>query len=431
VQRAATASGPNVAPPIVHEVLQTPGQPLDAEIRSFMEPRFGHDFSQVRVHTNGRAADSAQAMNALAYTTGQHIAFDHGQYTPSTTAGRQLLAHELTHVVQQRMHAPEMQTALHEPADSSPYEHEASEMAQRVASGRAAGVPKQLDGSGIQRQSAGAGSGAGTNGASTAPPAPARPQREERFNVGRGGGRVDAELDRTQRLLTLKMKVRFNFVNAPNPWPSPAAQATWQSQFTRAVMDRWSFRHYLVPDSPCPDEPLTHAIARLQIIPVSSGEHFTVNAGYTTTFQTSSVSGRSATLDALDVSTRSDIPQVPVEHEFGHMLGLPHIHCNTNSSECYGVTSEESADVMGRGAIVSARDYMPFAEVMYYFNGCNWHPTQSLTGDGGSSVGRTLLGGLIGGAVGAGIGALFGPVGALVGGLIGLGAGALIGGLTA
>ena len=84
------------APLIVHEALRSPGQPLDATTRSFMEPRFGHDFSRVRVHTGAQAAESAREMNALAYTVGNHIAFRAGQYAPETTAGKELLAHELS-----------------------------------------------------------------------------------------------------------------------------------------------------------------------------------------------------------------------------------------------------------------------------------------------------------------------------------------------
>lgn len=149
-------------PPIVNEVLRSPGQPLDKETRSFFEPRFGHDFSKVRlfsdaqspatkrtltvgpseseherhaddmaetvsrqpvvdfkplsteqtasrcmdlgdvrVHTDGLAARSAQAINALAYTVGRDIVFNTGQYAPNSNVGRQLVAHELTHVIQQ------------------------------------------------------------------------------------------------------------------------------------------------------------------------------------------------------------------------------------------------------------------------------------------------------------------------------------------
>jgi len=79
-----------------------PGQPLDSATRSYFEPRFGYDFSQVRIHTNTQAAASARAVNALAYTVGRDVVFEAGQYVPSSVEGRRLLAHELTHVMQQR-----------------------------------------------------------------------------------------------------------------------------------------------------------------------------------------------------------------------------------------------------------------------------------------------------------------------------------------
>lgn len=77
------------------------GQPLPESVRAFFEPRFGYDFSQVRVHTDARAAESARAVNALAYTVGRDIMFGAGQYTPSNLASRLLLAHELVHTIQQ------------------------------------------------------------------------------------------------------------------------------------------------------------------------------------------------------------------------------------------------------------------------------------------------------------------------------------------
>jgi hypothetical protein len=85
----------------VHDVLRSPGRPLDEEIRAFMEPRFGEDFGWVRVHTDAPAAESAKAMNALAYTVGRDVVFGAGQFRPGLSQGRKLLAHELTHVVQQ------------------------------------------------------------------------------------------------------------------------------------------------------------------------------------------------------------------------------------------------------------------------------------------------------------------------------------------
>jgi hypothetical protein len=94
-----TRNKPDV-PAIVHEVLRSPGQPIDLAPRGFMERRFGHDFSRVRVHTNENAARSAQVLEARAYTVGRHVVFGAGQYAPHTRAGQQLLAHELTHVTQ-------------------------------------------------------------------------------------------------------------------------------------------------------------------------------------------------------------------------------------------------------------------------------------------------------------------------------------------
>jgi hypothetical protein len=105
LQRAAVDSSPmSDVPPIVHEALRSPGQPLDVSTRAFMEPRFGHDFSGVRVHTDARAAESARAVDALAYTMGRDIVFGAGQYVPGASAGRRLMAHELAHVVQQHPH---------------------------------------------------------------------------------------------------------------------------------------------------------------------------------------------------------------------------------------------------------------------------------------------------------------------------------------
>jgi outer membrane protein OmpA-like peptidoglycan-associated protein len=100
-QAANANAAPTAAPSIVHEALASRGESLDAATRQFMEPRFGHDFSAVRVHTGDTAAASASAIDALAYTVGRDIVFGSGSYAPSTPQGRRLLAHELTHTIQQ------------------------------------------------------------------------------------------------------------------------------------------------------------------------------------------------------------------------------------------------------------------------------------------------------------------------------------------
>lgn len=88
--------------PAVDRVLRSSGEPLDAATRAFFEPRFGHDFSRVRVHADMGAAESARAVDASAYTVGEHIVFDASQFDPGSHSGRKLLAHELTHTIQQR-----------------------------------------------------------------------------------------------------------------------------------------------------------------------------------------------------------------------------------------------------------------------------------------------------------------------------------------
>ena len=100
-RRASDEESAQSVPPIVGEVLSASAQPLDGQTRSFMEGRFGHDFGHVRIHLDAKAADSARSVAAQAYTVGSHIVFGAGRYAPGTDTGRRLLAHELTHVVQQ------------------------------------------------------------------------------------------------------------------------------------------------------------------------------------------------------------------------------------------------------------------------------------------------------------------------------------------
>ena len=105
------------------------GRPLAESERAYFEPRFGVDFSRVRVHTDTRAADSARELNAQAYTVGRDMVFGAGQYVPETTSGQRLLAHELTHVVQQRSDRGSFQekTTIGQPGDV--YEQEADKIA--------------------------------------------------------------------------------------------------------------------------------------------------------------------------------------------------------------------------------------------------------------------------------------------------------------
>jgi Domain of unknown function (DUF4157) len=137
------------APPIVNEVVRSPGQSLNSDIRIWMESRFGHDFSQVRVHADANAAESAQTVNALAYTVGQDIVFGTGQYQPQGKEGKKLLAHELTHVLQQKN---SLSTKV--ASSNTTAEAEADQNAQHVAANGDISVQTKVNAGMMQRQPA-------------------------------------------------------------------------------------------------------------------------------------------------------------------------------------------------------------------------------------------------------------------------------------
>ncbi|HEY9206933.1 MAG TPA: DUF4157 domain-containing protein [Candidatus Methanoperedens sp.] len=121
-KKDASGSTPEVTPKLESSIsgIRGGGLPLPKSVRAFFEPRFGHDFSQVQVHTDAKAAESARVMNARAFTVGQDVVFGTGQYAPGTSEGRRLMAHELTHVIQQsatvgeksKKSAPELRTKI-------------------------------------------------------------------------------------------------------------------------------------------------------------------------------------------------------------------------------------------------------------------------------------------------------------------------------
>lgn len=131
------------APAIVHEVLRSPGQQVDAQMRSFMESRFGHDFSRVRVHTDAKAEESARAVSAHAYTVGQDIVLTSRFSDPRTIGGQRLLAHELTHVVQQAGQLDIVKNSIVLGETDSHLEREANQVAQTISSGELIRQPVQ------------------------------------------------------------------------------------------------------------------------------------------------------------------------------------------------------------------------------------------------------------------------------------------------
>lgn len=159
---AADLREPASVPPIVDEVLRAPGQPLDPQTNAVMGRRLGHDFSQVRVHSDVRAADSARQVNALAYTVGRDVVFADGQYAPHTHEGQRLVAHELTHVVQQHR-SPSCGGELKIGAHDSSSEHEADANAERVSMGRPSNVVAVPAGPVLHRQPTPGGGSGGTS----------------------------------------------------------------------------------------------------------------------------------------------------------------------------------------------------------------------------------------------------------------------------
>jgi hypothetical protein len=436
---------PSSSPSIVDDVLSSPGQPLDAGTREWIEPRFGHDFSNVRVHTDARAAKSAQAVNAQAYTVGRDVVFGAGQYAPQTSAGQQLIAHELTHVSQQSASSSSQLIRMGEPDSAA--EEEADHVSTEVMrGGTLSGGPSPQSVS-LQRQATGAApqpTSPATSPQANPQPAPSAPDRSSTSNIRLGGsGNFDAELDRRAALnaqrrtanepcrVTLTVRVRLNFTDTETPsrW-TPAEQTRWQNEYIRAVTDRWSFRFLLAPAQACATEPCQVAAAVLHVEPVTSSPHQTVNVLYDR-----SPEGRGSPSELYRSSVerpgrdlRSN--QILATHEVGHMLGLPHVHCNTNDDNCYGTNREESADVMGRGEIVTERDYLPFVTALQQLTSCSWRVRDGqrgpLFGNFSTGLGITLgaAGGIAGGILGASLG---GVGGAIVGGVLGAGLGGLIG----
>ncbi len=141
------ADSATLAPPIVEDALAGGGKPLDPGVRAALEPQFGHDFSQVRVHTDATAGESARAVSARAYTVQNDMVFAPGEYAPQTPRGQWLLAHELAHVAQQDGSGARRSALAVEPAHS-PAEREADVAADTAAGGAAGPVHVAATGSG-------------------------------------------------------------------------------------------------------------------------------------------------------------------------------------------------------------------------------------------------------------------------------------------
>jgi hypothetical protein len=139
--------------PVLDVVGSGGGQPLDRETRAEMETSLGHDFSDVRVHTGGGASESAKSVQAQAYTVGNDVVFGGDNYSPGTASGKRMLAHELTHVVQQHGGPVDGTPAAGGVSVSDPsdrFEQAAEQSADRVMAGATSDTAST--GAAVQRQ---------------------------------------------------------------------------------------------------------------------------------------------------------------------------------------------------------------------------------------------------------------------------------------
>lgn len=296
-------TGPAVAPPVVQEALSAPGRPLEQSARSFMEERFGHDFGRVRVHADARAAVAADAVRARAYTVGSDIVFGAGQYEPSTAEGRRLLAHELTHVLQQRTgrtgsaaHAGPL--TLSRPNDAA--ERQADLAADALVAGRPASAEPwrspeadvSLQGVHPTRESVG-----------EPPSATGRvdqPLREEDFEGGTAVGGAHYSWGVIENLLWVEVRMRFQ------PAPPPANRLNF---WLHTIRDTWNRFHAV---NTATNE---RVYIRFQPEPVTGNQHVTINV--------LSGTGEGHGERANEYNWYAgEAFGLQAAHEFGHIIGL-------------------------------------------------------------------------------------------------------------
>jgi hypothetical protein len=380
------------------------GTPLNDDMRSFMEPRFGADFSQVRVHTDNQAVQMSQELGAQAFTHGSNIYFGAGKYDPSSQSGQHLLAHELTHVVQQtgNTKSPQAKLTASTPKDAS--EQEADRMADRVMAGESAQVTQSsganLHGNwltdGLSAVGDAIGGAVDTVGDAVGDAFDARdneaeldewedyqearedlaefladsPYTSEDFQPSSGLGMFDATYFASTGTLDIVCKCSFNFIDgsatefptaaaADLTW-SDAAKEDWKRRYLATVSSSWSGGNHTFH---CQNDwwESLQASTSVRFIEVDSGEHFGIDVTKIPSgaFRQSSVgaprlggliSGH-GDFDSEDL-TPTNKPggtQVGAVHEAGHMLGLDDEY-GTGTPSHSDLVEKEFGHAVTRGA---------------------------------------------------------------------------------
>lgn len=426
------------------------GAYLPGDTNRFMSGAFGTDFSNVNIHTGTDAVKMNQQLGARAFTHGNDIYFNSGQYNPYDGNGKSLLAHELTHVIQQSgnsetiqrdlaveppnpeagvmglLEPEEVSSALHYNLDrfanapelrlmrdllglSEEAEHLIDEeFVQAVASWQAM-YNLDVDGKlGVDtvrtlvaeyRGEAGIVPEMNTHADRLAIRTRAN-ERASNVDVNGHNDLFDAVLSHRNANLTLIMRIDFQFhAGANGAVPTADEQNQFIRRFENDVRNVWAEMYALVPDGAQPDNYLDTYFVDVDIENSNVNPHYVAHVGATTggyvntdppgpvgaggpaaendqrwlrmgTGDVGLFRGTSRQVD--DAGNNRPMTQYTTAHEFGHMIGLPHIHCNTNDASCYGTTNAERSNIMGLGNTVSRTNYAPFLAAMRAITGSNW-----------------------------------------------------------
>ena len=420
------------------------GSSLPKSVQAKMSNHIGADFSNVRIHTNSQAAEMSQSIQAKAFTHGNNIYFNKGQYNPETKTGQHLLAHELTHTVQQgavrrmvqrdlavapstpnraenNLSPEQVSAALHYNLDRFSNHEELrlirdvigltpnadhlidEQFVRAIASwqashglnqdgklGRATVASLVAEYRGEARLVPEMGESARRLNLRTK-----SDERKNNITVNGHPNLFDAILSHRNALLKLLMRINFRFhPDASGTAMSGPDQNSFVSRFKREVLRVWSFMYGLIPASRrLYRNYLDRYFATIAIQNTATNPHYVAHVTRTANqYDSTNPPGPiAAGGPAANQTNRwlrigsSDtglfrgqsrggfrMRQYTTSHEFGHMLGLPHIHCNTNSNDCYGVNRAERANIMGLGNRVTRNNYLPFITAMHSITGKRW-----------------------------------------------------------